>query len=235
MKDASIKGKSEQALEELFNSFKESLQIERRYHELLDNMKEGFQVIDFNWKYVYVNNAVVKQSKSLKEELIGYGIKERYPGIEKTEMFKALEDCMINRIPRKFVNEFIYPDQTRAWFELTIDPVVEGISVLSNDITVYKQNEQDRDQHIQEIEQLLFKISHEVRHPVCHILGISHLLENSLLTLEEFKTVISHVRKSVELLDVYTRELTNFVSEMRMTADKDQNAQPFSMQKSSKL
>ncbi|MBC7915540.1 MAG: PAS domain-containing protein [Pyrinomonadaceae bacterium] len=219
MKPQTFKEKTEIELDEIFQSFERSLEIERRYHELLDNIQEGFQVVDYDWRYVYVNDAVVKHSKLSREDLIGFTMIERYPGIEKTAMFNVLQNCMKSRISKKFINEFTYPDQSKAWFELSIQPIKEGIYILSTDITEHKKIELAREQHIKEIEQLLFKISHEVRHPVCHIMGVSNLLDNSLITLEEFKIVISHVKKSVGLLDTYTRELTQFVSEMKMNAD----------------
>ena len=34
-----------------------------------DHLLEGFQIIGFDWRYKYVNDAVVKQSKFSREEL----------------------------------------------------------------------------------------------------------------------------------------------------------------------
>src|SRR3990172_2625501 len=40
------------------------------------------------------------------------------------------------------VNEFSYPDGSRGWFELSIEPAPEGIFILSADITQRKRAEQ---------------------------------------------------------------------------------------------
>ncbi len=60
---------------------------------------------------------------------------ELYPGIENTEMFKTLKTCMDNQTNAKITNEFIYPDGSNGWFELSIESIPEGIFVLSSDIT----------------------------------------------------------------------------------------------------
>jgi signal transduction histidine kinase len=58
-----------------------------------------------------------------------------YPGIEKTDVFAALQRVMTSRQPERMVNEFTYADGSTAWFRLLIEPVPEGLCVLSLDVT----------------------------------------------------------------------------------------------------
>ena len=67
-----------------------------RLQETMDSMLEGAQIIGFDWRYKYVNNAAVAQSRYSREELLGRTMMEMYPGIENTEMFAALKRCMRN-------------------------------------------------------------------------------------------------------------------------------------------
>src|SRR3990172_7694646 len=113
-----------------------------RYHRTLDNMLEGCQLIGFDWRYLYVNNAVARQGRRTKEELLGHTMMEVYPGIQDTEMFAYLKRCMEERIPHRMENEFTYPDGTKAWFELRIEPAPGGISILSLDISERRQAEE---------------------------------------------------------------------------------------------
>ena len=39
--------------------------------DILDNLLEGFQVIGFDWKYLYVNDAVAKQGRHCRKQLLG--------------------------------------------------------------------------------------------------------------------------------------------------------------------
>lgn len=110
---------------------------------ILDNLLEGFQLIDYNWRYLYVNETVARQGKSTKEELLGYTMMEKYPGIENTKLFKVLKKCMRERISDRIENEFNYPDGTKGWFELRIEPVAEGLFILSMDISERKRIENE--------------------------------------------------------------------------------------------
>lgn len=114
---------------------------EERYRTLFNTMLEGCQVINFNWEYVYINEALEDQINKSRDELIGKKMTEIYPGIEKTSMYTVLQDCMENRITREIENKFKFPDGTVKWFQLRVHPVKEGIFILSNDITERKQRE----------------------------------------------------------------------------------------------
>src|SRR5690349_4407478 len=105
---------------------------------ILDNTLEGCQIIGFNWDYRYINTTAALQGRKTKEELIGKTIIEVYPGIEQTEMFHRLKQCMERRISVRMENEFTYQDGSKAWFQLRMEPVLEGVFIFSNDITKEK-------------------------------------------------------------------------------------------------
>ena len=107
----------------------------------LDCLSEGFQIIGFDWSYVYVNPAAARHGRRDPSELIGKPIAEVYPGIERTELFDVLRKCMAERNVRVVENRFTFPDGTQRWFELRIQPVPSGICVYSSDIEERKQRE----------------------------------------------------------------------------------------------
>lgn len=115
---------------------------DHRLRSTLDNMIEGCQIIGFDWRYRYVNNALIKHGRQTKEELLGSTMMERYPGIENTKVFGALRRCMEERTVHFMENEFTFPDGSKGWFELSIQPVPEGIFILSCDITDRKRAEE---------------------------------------------------------------------------------------------
>lgn len=111
------------------------------YQLTLDNLLEGCQILDFSWNYRYLNDTAAQHGRKSKDELINNSIFNCYPGIESTQLFETLEECMINRTTKSFENEFAYPDGQKAWFELRVHPVPEGLFVLSIDITDRKESE----------------------------------------------------------------------------------------------
>ncbi len=136
---------------------------EERYRHTLDGMMEGCQIIGRDWKYQYVNDAAVKQGKKTREELLGNTMMSVYKGIEESSLFAVLERCMTERVPEHLENEFFYSDGTTGNFELSIDPVPEGLFILSADITERKRAEV-RLQHLTDVLRALRSVNHLITH-----------------------------------------------------------------------
>ena len=107
----------------------------------LDCLQEGFQIIGYDWHYVYVNPAAARHGRRPAEELIGHSIFEEYPGIDQTPMFARLRHSMEARVPQVFESEFAFPDGSKRWFELRVQPAPEGICVYSSDIDQRKRRQ----------------------------------------------------------------------------------------------
>jgi len=129
--DITKRKKAEEALRE----------SEARFHSILDSMIEGGQIIDLDWRYIYINKAAEIQNRRLNKELLGNRYMDMWPGVESTELFVKLKCCMEERIPQEMENCFIFPDKTSGWYDLKITPVPEGIFILSLDITERKKAE----------------------------------------------------------------------------------------------
>lgn len=101
----------------------------------LDNLLEGCQIIGFDWRYVYLNKTAQNHNHIPNEELLGKKYEEIWPGIEKTEVYRLIKSCLEERTAHHFENEFTYPNGKIGWFDLSIQPVPEGVFILSIDIT----------------------------------------------------------------------------------------------------
>ena len=130
---------------------REILRQEQQYRFLLQNMREGIQLIGYDWTYLFVNDSAVAQSTYGKEELIGHSMIEKFPGLQETNLFHTMQRCMKERCSQVLEDEFTFPDGTREWFEFSIQPVPEGLFVLSMNIGERKQIERQ----LQESERFL--------------------------------------------------------------------------------
>ncbi|MBI4630582.1 MAG: PAS domain-containing protein [Chloroflexi bacterium] len=83
-----------------------------------------------------------KHNRRPNEELLGKKYMDVWAGIETTEVFRAIRRCMEERFAHQMENEFIFPDGRIGWFELSIQPVAEGVFILSQDITERKRAEE---------------------------------------------------------------------------------------------
>jgi len=179
-----------------------------RYRHTLDSMLEGCQIIGFDWRYLYVNDAAAKHGLRAKEELLGHTMMEIYPGIEKTDMFAALRRCMEDHISSHMENEFVYPDNTKGWFELSIQLVPEGVFVLSADITERKKMEEHRKQFDEAKDEFLNLLAHHMRTIPGTMKWLMELLEPKIekcLTTEDMKlwhSLDDSDTRLIELADV---------------------------------
>ncbi len=117
---------------------------EKRFRETLDNMLEGVQIFDADYRCVYVNKAVGILGPYTVEQTLGRTLLENFPGIEKTELFAIFEHCRKNNVSRHI--EYLFPsvhNKDGRWFELSIQPNPLGLFVLSVEITERKTAERD--------------------------------------------------------------------------------------------
>ncbi len=173
----------------------EALQkTEERYRLTLDNMLEGGQIIGFDFRYLYVNDAVTRQGLKTKKELLGHTMMEAYPGIENTAVFPAIKKCIKDRKAQHMINEFMHSDGSTGWFELSIQPVPEGVFILSNDISerklienkIMRLNEELEEKVAlrttqlenanKELEAFAYSVSHDLRAPLRAINGFTNIL-----------------------------------------------------------
>lgn len=170
------------------------------YGTIFDHMLEGCQVISPFFRYIYVNRAAALQGRMSKNELIGKKMQDCYPGIEKTKMFEHIKTCMQTRRVQKLENEFTFPDGTKGWFELRMEPVPEGVLVLSINITERKKAEQ----HLTELDELkstfIKLVSHQLRTPLATMRwGLEDVIDNkSSNPAEELQAVYS---ATVQIID----------------------------------
>jgi PAS domain S-box-containing protein len=194
---------------------KQLVKDERLDYKTLDNLMEGFQLIGYDWRYLYVNEACARQARSTKDELLGSTMMEKYPGIEYTDMFKTLNKCMEERENRTIYNEFEFPDGTTEYFELRIQPVPEGLFILSVDITDRMSAENEKKEYIKGLEEMLHMTSHQLRQPITNIEGLLSLIQGSESSLQDFDQIVSYIRQSIVDLDVFTADLTVFIQDLK--------------------
>ena len=184
---------------------------ERNMNNLIENMIEGAQLIGYDWKYLYINKALEEQAGIKREELIGKTMMEAYPGIENSELFNHLQLAMLDKKPHVFINEFKFPDGRTDVFELSIQPVNEGLFILSMEVTDKVRMEKERARYTENLEQMLHITSHKIRQPVSNILGLANQLEFKNEMSDDAKQIMKYMKDSAVKLDVFTHELNDFI------------------------
>ena len=195
-----------QDITEQRETYEKLYRSEERYLSLLNIMLEGCQIIGFDWRYLYVNQAAARQGHSTPENLLGRTMMDIYPGIEQTEMFGVLRRCMQERSSQRMENKFTYPDGSMGWFELSIQPMPEGIFILSNEITERKLAEQEREARLvleaknAELDRFAYTVSHDLKSPLVTIGGFLGFLKKDLAAgdMKRLQNDVMHMEGAID-------------------------------------
>jgi signal transduction histidine kinase/CheY-like chemotaxis protein len=179
---------------------------------VLDAMREGLQVIDRAWRYVYVNAAAARHGRVTPGDLVGRTMMECYPGIDQTPLFDTLRDCMERGIEGALENEFRYPDGTSRIFQLRIQTCSAGVVVLSIDVTDERKLE-TQFRHAQKME-AIGRLAGSVAHDFNNLLSV--ILSYSVLMLEDLEPTspmcqdLEAIKRAGERAADLTRQLLAF-------------------------
>ncbi|SMD32582.1 Signal transduction histidine kinase [Reichenbachiella faecimaris] len=165
-------------------------------YEIFDEMIEGVQVIDQDWRYVYANDAVAKHAKLSKGDLVGATMMEKFPGIEKTPLFRLLGKCMQNKQSDTWLNEFDFPDKSKGYFELRIRPIEDGLLILSFDITAQKRADEIIRKSNEQLEKLVEVRTKEILDQKILIEAQTEYLRDLNKAKDKFFNIIAHDLRS---------------------------------------
>jgi hypothetical protein len=70
-------------------------------------------------------------------------------------------------------------------------------------------------QHVADLEDILFSLSHRLRQPIVNILGLSQLIEGETNTEDELHEIVRYINQNTKLLDDFSREITLLTQERK--------------------
>ena len=202
-------------------------QSAQRYRQTLDNMIEGCQIVDTDWRCRYVNAEAARQAGRAARSLIGRTLARAHPGIETTAIFGLIQRCMADRAPQRGVVDAVSPGGLRGSFQIAVLPTADGICIFSVDITSQKLAEAqvrvanadlerrvaERTLELQQAREaaesanraksvFLAAMSHEIRTPMNGVIGMIEVLSHSELSPSLIDTVRTIRTSAFSLLGI---------------------------------
>lgn len=178
-------------------------------------------VTDLKGDIIYVNENFCRISKYSEEELLGQNHRivnsDFHPKSFFGDLWKTISSGRVWRGEVKSKAK----DGTFFWLDSTIVPIFnkkhEIIQYFSLRLPIDDRMkiEEERKEYIESLEKMITMTSHRVRLPVTQILGIVSVLENENLDPTEQTELLTYLKRSAHSLDLFTRELTAFMNNLR--------------------
>lgn len=176
-------------------------------------------ITDRQGNIIYVNENFCRISKYSMEELIGQNHRivnsMHHPTSFFTNLWKTITSGKLWR--GEILNKA--KDGTLYWVDSVIIPILDENKKIVNYLSLRmlindrKEVESHRRKYTHLLEQIAFIVAHDVRGPLCNIMGLTNMLLNYPNSKEETDQALRYLDAAAKELDHITRLLTTFVYE----------------------
>ena len=110
-----------------------------RLNNILESISDPFFALNKDWQYIYMNSAAEQQMGYGKGELIGKDVRKVFPTIKDSLVGQKMAEVFKEQKPVTFE---LYYEPFDIWYEETIYPTSEGISVYFRNVNDRKNAEE---------------------------------------------------------------------------------------------
>lgn len=170
-------------------------------------------------KIVYANDNFCRISKYAQWELVGQNHRIINSGHHPKEFFAHMWTTI--SAGRPWHGEILNKakDGTLYWVDTVIIPIFDEQKQIMNYLSLRmliderKEAERQRKAYVNLLEQIAFIVAHNVRGPLCSIMGLTNILLNYSNTAGEVEKCVKYLNDAAVKLNHITQKLSSFVNE----------------------
>ncbi|MGP1309332.1 MAG: PAS domain-containing sensor histidine kinase [Phycisphaerales bacterium] len=148
----------------------------RRLEHILQNITDGFYLLDHDWKYTTVNRAGAAAVGMKPEDMAGRSLFDVFPEVRGTEWEHAFDRVMKTGEPASLEARYAPLDR---WFDTRISATDDGVAVFFRDVSDRKRAEQHQQMMMRELD-------HRVKNNLAAVLAIAESSLREAESLVEF-------------------------------------------------
>ncbi len=213
------------------------LEIINAYNEketILESIGDAFFALDNNWIVTYWNQHAEELMSCFKKDIIGKNFWNVISEAKATRFSEFLKKAVQDNKIQDFEEYF---KSFGRWFDVTVYPSGNGLSIYCRDITERKETElqilelnKNLKAHTEELveankglEQFSFIVSHNLRAPVANILGLAELIGNAEYPQEVKDNFMNELLNNVQRLDNIITDLNDI---LQVKVEMDSRKEP---------
>lgn len=185
---------------------------------VLNNITDGFFILDKDFNFTYVNKAFEKLCHVNKDECIGTNYWKQFPKSVDQKFYTQYNYALEHNTSVSFEE---YANSLDKWVVVNVYPVNNGLMVYFTDITERHKHEELIESQNKQLRTIAWMLSHKIRRPVASILGLAQLLDKDNLPNPENIKVIQGVIDAMEELDNIIKEIDDQTTEVKLDPGTD--------------
>ncbi len=176
----------------------------------LENISDGFWLIDSDWCIQYLNSAAVDLGRFSQEDVIGKTFWELYPELEGTEAERQFRKAMEERVPVEF--EF-YFEPWASYFVNRIYPSPDnGIALYSREISETKKAEDAlrKAEKLAVAGRMAASIAHEINNPLEAVTNLVYIARNDATISPQARAFLEAAERELARLSQIANKTLRF-------------------------
>ncbi len=174
-------------------------ELRTKFFELSDMF---LSILDKDLNYIDVNETFLKTLRFKRDEIIGKNITEIFPDIKSSGRLEIYKEVIRTGKTFTLDNVKLHPSLGNINIHIKAFKVGSGLGISGKDIT-------DLVIPIYELEDFIYRISHDMRNPITSILGWLNLVDTKAKDIDEAKYFCKTIKQEADRLDNIVRILVD--------------------------
>lgn len=159
-----------------------------------DNSSELFILCDKHLTLVDINAAALRLFRFRREDLVGKSLLALIPDLRGSLRYKVYKDVMRTGKSFRIEDLALHPSLGNLRLRMHIFRVRDGIGISATNITDLKDT-------IEELDQLIYRLSHDLRGPMARIMGLLNVADIEVRDLKKAGQFRKKVRHQAETIN----------------------------------
>jgi PAS domain S-box-containing protein len=192
-----------------------------KFESVVNNINDALIQDDLSGKIVFYNNRFLEMFGFTEGDLT-HLLLEDYNAPEYHEIIRDRHNRRVagEKVLANYEYEGLRKDGTRIWLEVNVTPItvngkIAGTQSILRDVTERKKQEKQLRQTVEELNnsyndlmQFNYIVSHNLRAPIAHILGLSKVFNLPGVSKEEKEKIVGYICHSTSKMDELVKDLS---------------------------